>query len=86
MKEINKLGRVSEINRRRFSGAFDHLNVFPSESLEKSKLSKQKEAKRGASTARGGNRIELNRSESLNKRAQTALVADSYRNLSIHEK
>lgn len=33
-----KLGRVSAINKRRFSGAFDHLNLFPSESEAQERL------------------------------------------------
>lgn len=85
--ERNKrLGRVADINKRRFSGAFDHLNVFPAESLSKDRLMKLSTLKRVVSTARTGNRKELNNSESNKRRAQTAMNIDSYRNKSINEK
>ena len=78
--ERNKrLGRVADINKRRFSGAFDHLNIFPAESEEKDKIAKQTSTKREAATARVGNRVEFNNFESK-KRSKTPAVIDSYRN------
>lgn len=85
--ERNKrLGRVADINKRRFSGAFDHLNVFPAESLSKDRIMKLNTLKRVVATARAGSRRELNNSESNKWRTQTALAIDSYRNKSINEK
>lgn len=85
--EKNKnLSRVAEINRRRFSGAFDHLNIFPVEMSDKERLVKLKSFKRKASTARAGSRNEFKNFSSFNNRSKTPAAIDSYRNYSVNER
>jgi len=65
-----RLGRVASINERRFSGAFDHLNLFPTKNYEKERLTRVKTMKRAAVTARGGNRQTTHGFEHLTDRSQ----------------
>lgn len=80
------MGRVSTINQRRFSGAFDHLNLFPTENRENDIQLRIRTMKRAATTARAGNRADINGFESYKDRSRTPVGIDSYRNYSINEK
>lgn len=86
IEKNKRLNRVAEINKRRFSGAFDHLNIFPVELSDKERIVRLKSIKRKAATARAGNRADFNNFDGLNKRSKTPAAVDSYRNYSVNEK
>ena len=83
-----KLGRVSDINRRRFSGAFDHLNLFPSSDRNQERLLriKSQKSRREIVTARTAVRVKINEFKEVRNRSKTPAVGESYRNFSINEK
>ena len=85
IQKNKQLGRVADINKRRFSGAFDHLNMFPSDNAEKERLIRIKTMKRAAVTARAGIRKRIGEFDEPRERSQTPAI-HSYRNYSVNEK
>jgi hypothetical protein len=85
IEKNKKLGRVADINKRRFSGAFDHLNAFPKEDAEKERNLRIKTMKRSAITARTGNRKDISEFKKAKERSQTPII-HSYQNCSVNER